>query len=91
MAVHLTGRLICVGDADAALVRQMLPDHIRLTRMEAGCEVFIVTQSADPLIWEVVERFTTQATFEAHQSRTKDSAWGQQTGHIARDFAIHID
>ena len=91
MAVHLTGQLICTNDTDAALVRRLLPDHIRLTRAEPGCEMFDVTPSATPLIWDVAERFTTQADFDAHQTRTRASAWGQQTGHIARNFAIHTD
>jgi quinol monooxygenase YgiN len=91
MAVHLSGQLICKDATEAALVRQLLPDHIRLTRAEAGCEMFNVTPSADPLVWDVAERFTTQAGFDAHQTRTRASAWGQQTSHIARDFAVRQD
>jgi quinol monooxygenase YgiN len=91
MPVHLTGLLICANDADAALVAQLLPDHIRLTRAEAGCEMFTVTQSADPKVWDVAERFSTQANFDAHQTRTQASAWGKQTGHIARDFTLRTD
>ena len=88
MPVHLSGRLICKDEAEAALVCALLPDHIRLTRAEAGCEMFDVTPSADPLVWDVAERFSTQADFDAHQTRTRASAWGQQTGHISRDFVI---
>ena len=32
MTVALTGRLICITEAEAARVRAHLPEHIRLTR-----------------------------------------------------------
>lgn len=91
MPVHLSGWLICKDDTEAALVAQLLPDHIRMTRAEPGCEMFEVTQSDDPLIWDVAERFTTQADFDAHQTRTRASIWGQQTSHIAREFTRRTD
>lgn len=88
MAVHLTGYLICNTDAEAAIVRAYLPEHIRLTRLEPGCELFEVTQAAGPQIWHVVERFTTRADFDAHQTRTRDSLWGAKSAGIARHFTV---
>ncbi len=86
--VRLTGRLICASEAECALVRQFLPDHIRLTRQEPGCISFEVTQSADPLIWTVEECFVDQAAFDVHQARTKTSEWARQTATIQRDYRI---
>ncbi|KEO51769.1 putative quinol monooxygenase [Thioclava pacifica] len=88
MPLSLTGQLICTTDAQAEIVREYQPEHIRLTRAEPGCELFEVTQGDDPLIWELNERFTTRADFEAHQARTKASDWGRATQGITRDFRI---
>jgi len=90
MPIHLSGRLICRTEAEAATVRTHLPEHIRLTRAEPGCEMFKVTP-AGPLVWDVAERFTDRAAFAAHQARSRDSAWGTATTGIARDFTIRED
>jgi quinol monooxygenase YgiN len=88
MAVHLSGQLICASQAEAKIVADHLPEHIRLTRLEPGCEMFDVTQSADPLVWNVAERFTTRADFDAHQTRTRASRWGAKSAGIARHFTV---
>jgi quinol monooxygenase YgiN len=87
MTVHLTGRLICTTEAEAARVRAHLPEHIRLTRAEPGCLRFEVTP-LDPLTWQVAEEFTDRAAFDAHQARTAGSEWFRQTRGIRRDFAL---
>lgn len=88
MALSLTGRLICTTEAQAEIVRDYLPEHIRLTRAEPGCELFEVTQGDDPMVWNLNERFASRDDFEAHQARTKASAWGRATQGITRDFRI---
>ena len=87
----LSGRLICADAEEAERVRAHLPDHIRLTRAETGCLSFEVTQSPDPLIWTVEERFTSRAAFEAHQMRVAASDWGRATRGIKRDYLIDED
>ena len=62
-----------------------LPEHVRLTRAEPGCLSFEVTPTDDPLAWRVEERFTDRAAFDAHQRRTRASAWGAATAAIRRD------
>jgi len=89
--VNLTGRLICKSDAEAANVRNALPEHIRLTRDEPGCLGFDVSPSDSPLIWHVAEQFADSAAFEAHKTRAGASAWGQQTLGIERDYTITED
>ena len=86
--ITLTGRLICTDAQQQATVLALLPEHIRLTLQEPGCLWFRVTQSADPMIWQVDEAFTDQTAFDAHQTRTKASLWAQQTADVARDFQI---
>jgi quinol monooxygenase YgiN len=90
MPVSLTGSLICADDEQARIVRSHLPEHIRLTRAEPGCEMFEVTPASD-WVWNVAERFTDRAAFDAHQARTKASAWGQATLGIKRDFTLRED
>lgn len=86
--IVLTGQLICTDEQQVEVVRTHLPEHIRLSRAEPGCLSFTVTQTDDPLIWQVDETFTDQAAFDAHQTRTKASAWFRASGHIQRRFSI---
>lgn len=86
--IIVSGRLICETTDQADRVRDHLPEHIRLTRAEPGCEMFEVTQTDDPLVWHVKERFTDQTAFEDHQARTRNSEWARQTADIQRDFNI---
>lgn len=88
MPVTLQGTLRCANAAQAELVLRHLPEHILLSRAEAGCLQFDVTRSADPLVWIVSERFTTRAAFDAHQARVKSSVWGQATADIARSYSV---
>lgn len=74
--VRLTGQLICVNDQQAQVVAAHLPAHIMLTRAEPGCISFDVTETADPLIWDVAELFADGTVFGAHQERVAGSEWG---------------
>lgn len=86
--ISLSGRLICATADEADLVRQHLPEHLRLTRAEPGCLSFSVTKTDDPLVWQVAESFTDKAAFEAHQTRARSSAWHAATAGIRRDYRI---
>jgi quinol monooxygenase YgiN len=86
--ITLTGHLICTSAAEVALIRAYLPEHIRLSRAEAGCLSFEVSETADPLVWTVRETFTDQAAFEAHQARTRASDWFRATASIQRAYSV---
>ena len=86
--VTLTGQLICATEAEAGRVRAALQDHIDATRSEAGCLSFDVTETDNPLIWQVDERFTDPAAFEAHQFRAAASPWATYTHGIERAYTI---
>lgn len=84
--IALTGRLIC-HDADQMMTALgLLPDHIDLSRAEAGNLRFDLWQDEDPMIWHLSELFRNADAFAQHQSRTADSVWGRDSGQIARDF-----
>ncbi len=86
--LRVTGALFCAPD-EIGTVRAALPEHIRLSRNEPGCLAFDVRQSSeDPCRWELDERFADRAAFEAHQARTRQSAWWRATSHMRRDFRI---
>ncbi|RUM26887.1 antibiotic biosynthesis monooxygenase [Rhizobium vallis] len=89
--VRLSGQLICASLDEIEIVQKYLPEHMRLTRSEPGCLSFEVTQTEDPMIWRVEERFTDRLAFEAHQIRTKASAWGAATSAIRRDYEVSAD
>ncbi len=87
--VILTGFLICRSLEEADRVAALLPDHIRLTRAEAGCKVFEVIRSmADPVRFAVREIYASRADFEAHQERAQTSIWGLSTKGIPRDYIL---
>lgn len=86
--VALSGKLICASSDEARLIRQFLPEHVRMTRLEPGCLSFEVTETDDPLVWLVEELFADPAAFEAHQVRTKASEWARETAAIRRDYSI---
>ena len=70
-------------------IRAALEEHIRLTREEPGCLCFEVSpdksRSGRYIVHEI---FRSRADFEAHQTRTKASAWGRASAGIARHYSI---
>lgn len=86
--IRLRGHLRCLTADEAATVAAKAPDHIRLTRAEPGCLSFDIVVTDDPLVWAVDETFRDRAAFDAHQARTRDSAWFAATRGILRDFRI---
>ena len=86
--IRLRGQLICLTEDEAQLVRLHLPLHLALTRAEPGCLTFAVDATEDPMVWEVIETFRDRASFDAHQTRTRDSAWFAATRGILRNFRL---
>lgn len=86
--IRLRGQLRCMMDDERSAVLQHRADHIRLSRAEAACLSFDIAETDDPLVFEVMESFRDRAGFEAHQTRTRDSAWFAATRHILRDFRV---
>ncbi len=86
--ITLSGTLSCGAD-EISVVLAALPDHIRLSRAEEGCLSFEVSQdAASPGVFHVCESFVDQAAFDAHQARTRASAWWQATQDFPRDFTV---
>lgn len=86
--IRLRGQLRCLTEAEAGAVRAHIADHIRLTRAEPGCLTFDIAETDDPMTFEVMESFRDRAAFDAHQARTRDSAWFAATREILRDFVV---
>lgn len=86
--IRLKGQLRCLTAEDAAAVAAHAPEHIRLSRAETGCLSFDLAQTDDPMVWEVMESFRDRAAFDAHQTRTRASAWFAATKGCLRDFRI---
>ena len=86
--ITLTGQLRASA-ADLAALRTTLPEHLRLTRAEPGCLAFHVTPDpGDPTVYHVHERFRDRAAFDAHQARSRASAWWRATSHLPRRYQI---
>lgn len=86
--IQLSGKLICKNLEESESVRRFLPEHIQLTKKEPGCVRFDVQETSDPLIWTVEELFLDQKSFDAHQTRTKQSRWAVETAAIVREYKI---
>jgi quinol monooxygenase YgiN len=86
--VILTGH-IDVPDDRLDAVKSALPEHIALTRAEAGCVAFDVVQS-DTVRgrFMVSEVFVDQIAFNTHQERTGNSSWSKTTEGIPRDYSV---
>ena len=70
-------------------VSAALPAHIALTRAEPGCLSFEVTPHPTvPGRFDVAERFTDRAAFDAHQARTRVSDWAGVTAGLPRVYDV---
>jgi len=86
--IRLRGQLICMTPDEAAAVTAHVAGHIALTLAEPGCLTFDIAATDDPMVFEVMETFRDRPAFDAHQSRTRDSAWFAATRGILRDFRV---
>jgi len=86
--IKLSGILRCKTQEESDLVQRLLAEHTRLTHQESGCIAFEVTLTADPLVWQVEELFSSKQTFAAHQTRTQNAVWGIETRAIIREYEI---
>ena len=86
--VILQGHII-VSNSDLAVVISALPLHKKLTKQEAGCLLFDVTQDlSNPNKFNVDEEFIDKDAFDFHQRRVKDSHWGKVTKNIERHYQM---
>ncbi|QDT70125.1 Antibiotic biosynthesis monooxygenase [Planctomycetes bacterium MalM25] len=86
--VTFTGHLR-VPSADLSEVETELPRHIELTRAEAGCVRFEVTQDPnDPSRYEVNEEFIDAEAFRAHQLRVRSSPWEAVAARVERHDTV---
>ena len=86
--IRLSGRLVCMSEEERSAVLLHRPAHVQATLAEPGCLSFTIDDTDDPLIFDVRESFRDRAAFDAHQTRTRDSAWFAATRHILRDFRV---
>ncbi|MFT4962658.1 MAG: quinol monooxygenase YgiN [Paracoccaceae bacterium] len=86
--IIINGTITCTPD-DIEMVVERVAEHVRLTRLEAGCIKFDITQSDDdPCVFNVSECFVDRAAFDSHTARTRASIWWEKSKHIPRDMNI---
>ncbi len=84
--VYLAGH-VNVPEASLSQFREALPEHIRLTRAEAGCLRFEVIQDEEEKSkFHVFEIFKSTAAFKFHQSRGAQTSWAQASKDISRNY-----
>jgi len=80
---------ILVPETDLSMVKKELPNHIELTRNEAGCMVFEVSQDREKLNrFNVYEEFASKEAFTLHQERVRNSRWGEITENVERYYQL---
>lgn len=86
--VILSGHIL-VSPLDLDVVRRELPLHIKLTRLEPGNLIFVVSEHTTVSgRFDVYEEFVDRNAFEAHQDRVRASKWGEVTGNVERHYRI---
>lgn len=86
--VKLSGHIL-IPESDLAAVEAALPEHIELTRREAGCLEFNVFRDVDSKnVYHVSERFDSPEAFALHQDRVRCSPWGKVTANVQRHYTI---
>lgn len=86
--IRLSGRLVCMTEAEREAVMAHRAVHVAATQAEPGCLSFAIDDTDDPMVFDVMESFRDRAAFDAHQARTRDSAWFAATKGILRDFRV---
>ncbi|HSF63223.1 MAG TPA: antibiotic biosynthesis monooxygenase [Paracoccaceae bacterium] len=86
--IRVRGHLRCMTADEAAAVAAHVADHIALSRAEPGCLSFHIVATDDPIVWALDETFRDRPAFDAHQARTRDSAWFAATRSVLRDLRI---
>ena len=86
--IRLSGRLICMSEAERTAVLTHRAAHIEASRAATGCLGSTIEETDDPLVFDVVESFHDRMAFDAHQARTRESAWFLATRGILRDFRV---
>ena len=70
-------------------VNLALKEHVRLTKLEEGCEKFEVKLSDTKTgRFEVSEIFSSKENFAVHQERVKNSNWGEITKNYSRHYKV---
>lgn len=78
---------ILVPNADLEAVKSELPNHIQLTRQEAGCLVFEVSQDNENINrFNVYEEFVSENAFKLHQQRLSDTQWAKISSGLERHY-----
>jgi quinol monooxygenase YgiN len=77
-----------MSEAERAAVLAHRAAHVAATRAESGCLSFTIDDTDDPMVFDVMESFRDRAAFDAHQARTRGSAWFAATKGILRDFRV---
>lgn len=86
--VVLKGHIV-VPLVDLAAIAKELATHIELTRQEAGCLVFEVTQDEDvENKFHVYEEFVNTDAFSNHQQRVRRSKWGRVSINVERFYKV---
>ena len=86
MPVVLKGYIL-VPPSELSVVQEALAQHVELTRCEAGCISFDVTQDADDETkFHVHEVFRSKDDFDFHQRRAQSSPWAEVSKNVLRHY-----
>jgi len=88
-AFTLKGYVVVPKDILTAFIAAV-PKHVELSRKEAGCLSFNLTQDDHDIYrFNLDEIFLNQPAFIHHQNRVKNTAWSRLTSQIERHYQVN--
>ncbi|NDR58272.1 putative quinol monooxygenase [Aliiruegeria sabulilitoris] len=91
MGITVTG-YIDVPEDRRAVVAPAFEEHMRLSLLEPGCEMFELRQDSDvPGRFHVSERYADSDALEAHKARAAASDWARISEGLPRNLEFVED
>ncbi len=91
MGITVSG-YIDVPEERRPIVGPAFEEHMRLSRLEPGCEMFELHEDSNvPGRFHVSERYRDAEALEAHKARTAASDWAQVSAGLTRNLQFVED
>lgn len=88
--LKLNGQMVCQTEDQREAILAHVDEHVRLTRAEEGCLEFSISETRDPLVFQVDEMFASEEDYQAHRARTESTEWAEATKGIKRKYNISM-
>lgn len=88
--LKLNGQMVCQTPEQREAILNHVDEHVKLTRAEEGCMEFSISETKDPMVFQVDEMFSSEEAYQAHRARTESTEWAEATKGIKRQYNISL-